>query len=269
VPPAEDLAELRDRVRRSGRRRNAVRVTALLAALVIGALAIGLPGGESRDGGRLILEVVVFGVVPVIAEAVAVWLMDRRIRPGVTTYLSALLASRQGRLTLRIDESVTTQLGQTLGWLIVVSILLAGLSREQQLSILLLALLLLLVAVAEGSARLTDNRYGLKRRPFEQLDASPDGLDWWGPHGEHERLRWVAVQRVVTRRGPRGERTDVLTIAGERHRVPTSYVEPDSNESLDLQTIIEVMRPGVFRRQRRFGVFDALTDLVPGGSGWA
>jgi hypothetical protein len=264
----DDLAQLRDRVRRSRRQRSAVRVIAFLAALVIGVLAIGFPGGGSRDGGRLVLEVVVFGVVPVIAEGVVVWLIDRRRRSLLFAYLRALLESRQSRLTLRIDESMTTQLGQTLGWLIVVSILLAGLSRDQALSMLLFLLLLLLVAAAEVSAWLTDNRYGLKRRQFEQLDTSPQGFDWWGPQAEHEQLWWVEVQRVVTRRGPRGERSDILTIAGERRRVPTSYVEPDSDEVVDLQTIIEVMRPGAFRRQRRLGLFDALTDLAATGKGW-
>jgi hypothetical protein len=261
----DDLAQLRDRVRRSRRQRTAVRVTAFLAALVIGALAIGLPGGGSRDGGRLVLEVVVFGMVPVIAEGVFVWLIDRRRRSLLLAYLGALLESRQGRLTLRIAGGMTTQLGQTLGWLIVVSILLAGLSRDQGLSMLLILFLLLLVAAAEGSAWLTDNRHGLKQRQFEQLDISPQGLDWWGPQAEHEQLRWVEVQRVVTRRGPRGERSDLLTTAGERRRVPTSYVEHDSDEVVDLQTIIEVMRPGVFRRHRRLGLFDALTDLAATG----
>jgi hypothetical protein len=268
MTPAEDLAQLRNRVRRSRRVRMIVYLIGHLSALAIGALALGLPGGSTQDGGRLLLEFVAFGVVPLLVGAAGEWLVDHLRRSILRSYLGALLQSRQGYLTFRIEERKTTRLGEILGWLVAVLGVLIVLSGGQAPPVLLMLVWLLLAATAAGSIWTTNNRLALTRRQFEQLDASPNGLDWWGPEGQHDRLRWIDVQRVVTMRGPRGERTEIVTLAGERRRVPTSYIEPDTDESVDLQTVIEVVRPGVFRRQRRLGLFDAPTDLAATGPGW-
>jgi hypothetical protein len=259
-----DLARLRDGVRRSRRVRMAAFLIGHLSALAIGTIAIGLPGGSTNDVGRFLLEFVVFGVVPLLVGATGEWLVDYLRRSIVRSYLTALLHSRQGHLTFRIEERRTTRLGEILGWLVAVLGVLVVLSGGQAPALLLLAVLLL-AATAAGSFWVTDSRFGLTRRPFDQLDASPDGLDWWGPVGRHDRLRLVDVRRVVTKRGPRGGRTEITTWTGERREIPSLYIEPDAEETVDLQTVIEILRPGMFLRSLRLSLLNALTDVAEAG----
>jgi hypothetical protein len=261
---AEDLARLQERVRRSRRYRMAAYLIGHLSALVIGTIAIGPPGGSSQYGDRLLVEFVVFGIVPLIVGSSCEWFVNHLRGPTVRSYLGALLP-RQGRLTFRIEEHKSTRLGEILGWLALVAALLLVLSGGPGQPLLLLLVLLLLTVTAAGSFWVTDSRLGLIRRPFEQLDASPDGLDWWGPDGRHERLRLVDVRRVVTKRGLRGGRTEITTWTGERREIPSSYIEPDAEEPVDLQTVIEILRPGVFRRSLRLSLLDAITDVAEAG----
>jgi hypothetical protein len=256
-----DLPELRDRVRRSRRVRMAAFLIGHLSALAVGTIAIGFPGGSTNDLGRLLLEFVVFGVIPLLVGGTGEWLVDYLRRSIVRSYLAALLQSRQGNLTFRIEERRTTRLGETLGWLAAVLGVLVVLSGGQAPALLLLAVLLL-TATAAGSFWVTDSRFGLTRRPFDQLDASPDGLDWWGPDGHHDRLRLVDVRRVATRRGPRGGRTEITTWTGERRELPSSYIEPDAEETVDLQIVIEILRPGAFRQSLQLSLLDAITDVA-------
>jgi hypothetical protein len=266
MPHAEDLAKLRERVRRSRRMRMAAYLVGHLSALAIGTIAIGPPGGSTQDGGRLLVEFLVFGIVPLLVGSSCEWLVDHLRRPTVRSYLGALLQSRQGHLTFRIEERKSTRLGEILGWLLAVLGVLIVLSGGQAPPALLVLVWLLLAAPAAGSVWTTNNRLALTRRQFDQLDASPDGLDWWGPDGLHERLRLVDVRRVVTKRGPRGGRTEITTWTGERREIPSSYIEPDAEETVDLQTVIEIFRPGMFRRSLRLSLLDAFTDVAEAGT---
>jgi hypothetical protein len=265
----DDLTQLRDRLRRSRRVRMAAYLVGHLSALAIGTIAIDLPGGSPNDVGRLLLEFVVFGVLPLLVGATGEWLVDYLRRSIVSSYLAALLHFRKGRLTFRIEERRSTRLGEILGWLALVAALLVFLSGGQGQSPLLLLVLLLLTVTGAGSFWVTDSRFGLARRPFDQLDASPDGLDWWGPDGRHERLRLVDVRRVVTKSGPRGGRTEITTWTGERLEYPSSYIDPDAEETVDLQTIVEILRPGAYRRSFRLGLFDVVTDVAEAGPSWS
>lgn len=264
-----DLAQLQDRLRRSRRVRMAAYLVGHLSTLAIGTIAIGLPGGSPNNDGRFLLEFVVFGVVPLLIGAVGERLVDYLRRPIVMSYLGALLQSRRGHLTFRIEERKATRLGEILAWLALVAALLVALSGGQGQSPLLLLVLLLLTVTGAGSLWATDSRFGLIRRRFDQLDASPDGLDWWGPGGRHERVRLVDVCRVVTKKGPRGGRTEITTWTGERREIPSSYIEADAEETVDLQTVIEILRPGAYRRSFQLGLFDVVTDVADAGPSWS
>ncbi len=260
-----DLAQLRDRVRRSRRVRMAAFLIGHLSALAIGTIAIGLPGGSTQDGGRLLLEFVVFGVVPLLVGAAGEWLVDHLRRSLVRSYLGALLQSRHGYLTFRIEERRTTRLGEILGWLVAVLGVLIALSGGQAPPSLLLLVWLLLAATAAGSVWTMNNRLALTRRQFEQLDASSKALDWWGPDGRHEQLQWLDIRQVIIKRGPQNGRTEILTWTGQRRELPSSYIEPDSDETMNLQTIVDVLRPGVFRRSLRLGLLTPITDVAEVG----
>jgi hypothetical protein len=263
-----DLPQLRARIRRSRRIRMAGYLIGHLSALAIGTIAIGPPGGSTQDG-RFLVEFVVFGIIPIFVGSSCEWLVDHLRRPIVRSYLGALLRSRRGHLTFRIEERKSTRLGEILGWLVGVAGLLVLLSGGDGPPALLLLALLLLAVTAVGSFWVTDSRFGLTRRPFDQLDASPDGLDWWGPDGQHEHLRLIDVRRVATKRGPQGGRTEIFTWTGERRELPSSYIEPDAEETVDLQTIVEILRPGAYRRSFRLSLFDVVTDVAEAGPTWS
>jgi hypothetical protein len=51
--------------------------------------------------------------------------------------------------------------------------------------------------------------------------------------------------------------------------LPSSYIEPDAEETVDLQTMVEILRPGAYRRSFRLGLFDVVTDVAEAGASWS